>query len=285
MPQAPPREYIEKLVRLELETDIGAGDVTSSSVLPEGARAEGVVLAKAEGVVAGMPFAEATFRLLSEDVAFEPLVFDGARVKPHDVLARVRGPARMVLAAERTALNFLCHLSGVATLTRRFVDAVAGTKAKVLDTRKTLPGLRPAQKYAVRCGGGENHRMGLFDMILVKDNHIAAAGGIEKALDALFGRGKPELPVEVEVASLGELEVALRYPVDRIMLDNFSPRQVEEALALRERLGKDVPFECSGGITLENVRAYAETGVEYISIGALTHSAPQLDISLELRIS
>ncbi len=283
--ESPSETYIEEIVRRELEVDIGSGDITSTSVLPESAIAEAVLIAKAYGVLAGVNFAAKAFEIVSPKTIFSPRKRDGELISPREVIADVSGRAVDVLSAERTALNFLGHLSGIATITRKFVDAVAGTKAVILDTRKTTPGLRIAEKYAVRCGGGKNHRMGLHDMILIKDNHIAASGGIEDVLKKLYSTGKkPRVPVEVEVTDLQQLSVALTYPLDRIMLDNFSIDAVQSAMELRAEIGANIPFECSGGITLENVRAYAETGVEYISVGAITHSAPQLDLSLEVSI-
>ncbi len=276
------REYIEKLVRAELETDIDGGDITSQMVLPPACRARGDIVAKQDGVIAGIDFARTAFLLVDQTTDFVPLKTDGQRVSAGDKIAHIEGDARSVLAAERTALNFLGHLSGIATLTARVVQKISPYGTKVLDTRKTTPGLRFAEKYAVRCGGGTNHRMGLYDMILVKDNHIAAAGGLENVLAALFDNGKPAVPVEIEVTNLEQLELVLAYPVDRILLDNFSPERVRQAVRLREKLQKSVPFECSGGITLENAEEYARAGVEFISMGAITHSAPQFDLSLEI---
>ena len=277
-----PKDYISNVVRGALSEDIGEGDITTNSIVPSGIKVRGEFLAKSNGVICGLAFVETAFRILDENIKFIPNIADGDDVTVGQVIATVEGDARAILSAERTALNFLTHLSGIATLTRKFVDAISGTKTKILDTRKTTPLLRLAEKYATYCGGAQNHRIGLYDMILVKDNHIAIAGGIKNALDKIYSSGKPKVPVEVEVTDLEQLETALLYPVDRIMLDNFSVEKVREAIKLRNKLGKSVPFECSGGITLENIRAYAETGVEYISIGAITHSAQALDISLEI---
>ena len=277
-----PKNYISNVVRNALSEDIGKGDITTNSVVPSGIKVRGEFLAKSSGVICGLSFAETAFRVLDENIKFIPNINDGDNVTVGHIIATVEGEARAILSAERTALNFLTHLSGIATLTRKFVDAISGTKTKILDTRKTTPLLRLAEKYATYCGGAQNHRIGLYDMILVKDNHIAIAGGIKNALDKIYSSGKPKVPVEVEVTDLKQLETALLYPVDRIMLDNFSVEKVREAIKLRNKLGRNIPFECSGGITLENIRAYAETGVEYISIGAITHSAQALDISLEI---
>ncbi len=277
-----PKDYISNVVRGALSEDIGEGDITTNSIVPSGIKVRGEFLAKSNGVICGLAFVETAFRILDENIKFIPNIADGDDVTVGQVIATVEGDARAILSAERTALNFLTHLSGIATLTRKFVDAVSGTKTKILDTRKTTPLLRLAEKYATYCGGAQNHRVGLYDMILVKDNHIAIAGGIKNTLDKIYSQGKPKVPVEVEVTDLEQLETALLYPVDRIMLDNFSVEKVREAIKLRNKLGRNIPFECSGGITLENIRAYAETGVEYISIGAITHSAQALDISLEI---
>jgi nicotinate-nucleotide pyrophosphorylase [carboxylating] (EC 2.4.2.19) len=269
---------ILNLIDLALAEDIGPGDVTSEAVLPPDLCLRAHIVAKQAGVVAGLPVAEAVFRRVDPSVHFTPRVGDGARVEAGTVLAEVEGPARSLLAAERTALNFLQRLSGIATLTRRFVDAVAGTRAVILDTRKTHPGHRALEKYAVRMGGGQNHRMGLYDMVLIKDNHIAAAGSITAAVRRARA-ARPELPIEVEVKDLDELREALELPVDRIMLDNFDLEAIRAAV--RIAAGR-VPLEVSGGVTLERVAELAATGVDYISVGALTHSAPALDISMEV---
>lgn len=269
---------ISTLIDLALAEDIGPGDATSEAVLPLDLRLRAHIVAKQAGVIAGLPVAEAVFRRVDPSVCFTPRVRDGARVEAGTVLAEVEGAARSLLAAERTALNFLQRLSGIATLTRRFVDAVAGTRAVILDTRKTHPGYRVLEKYAVRMGGGQNHRMGLYDMILIKDNHIAAAGSITEAVRRARA-AYPDLPLEVEVKNVDELQEALELPVDRIMLDNFDLEAIRAAV--RVAAGQ-VPLEASGGVTLERVAALAATGVDYISVGALTHSAPALDISMEV---
>ena len=269
---------ILNLIDLALAEDIGPGDVTSEAVLPPDLRLRAHIVAKQAGVVAGLPVAEAVFWRVDPSVRFTPRAEDGARVEAGTVLAEVEGPARSLLAAERTALNFLQHLSGIATLTRRFVDAVAGTRTVILDTRKTHPGHRALEKYAVRMGGGQNHRMGLYDMVLIKDNHIAAAGSITEAVRRARA-AHPDLPVEVEVKDLDELREALELPVDRIMLDNFDLEAIRAAVQMAA--GR-VPLEVSGGVTLERVAELAATGVDYISVGALTHSAPALDISMDV---
>lgn len=272
---------ILQIIRRALDEDIGPGDVTSQWTLPAELELEGKLLAKADGVVAGLAVAAAVFHLVDERVRFISLCQDGQRVRAGDVLAVVQGPARAVLGAERTALNFLQRMSGIATAARCYVDAVAGTRAVILDTRKTAPGLRVLDKWAVRLGGGQNHRFGLFDMVLIKDNHIAAAGGISQAVARVRAHNQAGLPVEVEVKSLAELEeaLAIQPPLDRIMLDNMDLETMRRAV---EMTAGRVPLEASGGVSLERVRAIAETGVDYISVGALTHSVTALDISLEV---
>jgi len=276
------QKTIEGAVTRSLAEDVGRGDVTTLWTIPAQARVEAHLLSKAEGIVAGLAVAQAVFAAIDPQPAFEATVQDGEPIHRGQVLGRVRGRARSILTAERTALNFLQRMSGIATLTRRYVEAVGGTKAIILDTRKTAPGLRLLDKWAVRLGGGQNHRMGLYDMVLVKDNHIAVAGGIAEAVRRVrMGRREREgeLEIEVEVKSLEELQEALELGVDRIMLDNMSLQQVREAV--RIAAGK-VPLEASGGVSLETVRQIADTGVDYISVGALTHSARALDISLEI---
>ncbi len=255
------------------------GDITSRVTLPADALVRGVIVAKSAGVIAGLPLAAAVFSLLGPELAVEQMAADGNAVSVGDALARVTGPARQVLAAERTALNYLGRMSGIATLTRRYVDAVAGTGAVILDTRKTAPGLRHHDKYAVRMGGGMNHRMGLYDMVLIKDNHIDAAGSITAAVERVRARYGDRYPVEVEAKTLGELHEALALRPDRIMLDNMSLEEMRRAVEIAS--GR-VPLEASGNVSLETVRPIAETGVDYISVGALTHSAPVLDVSMRL---
>jgi nicotinate-nucleotide pyrophosphorylase (carboxylating) len=281
------RARCEEIVRRALEEDIGSGDVTTLWIMSPAARLHGRFLVKKAGVVAGLLVAGLVFELLDPEVRFRPLVADGTAVFPGDVVAEVVGPGRAILSGERTALNFLQRMSGIATLTRRYVEAVAGTRAIILDTRKTAPGLRLLDKWAVRLGGGQNHRMGLYDMVLIKDNHIAAAGGITEAVERVQQERRRELEtcpersrrIEVEVKNLDELEEALALGVDRIMLDNMdlaTMRQAVEVTAGRAEL------EASGGVNLETVAAIAATGVDYISVGALTHSVRALDISLEI---
>lgn len=237
------------------------------------------IVAKAQGILAGLEVAREVFRLLDPGVNFNFHLSDGARLQPGDLIARLRGKGRAILAGERTALNFLQHLSGVATLTRRFVDEVSGTRARILDTRKTLPGLRSLEKYAVRVGGGENHRYGLYDAILVKDNHIRAAGGLEEAVRRAQSRNRKGLPLIVEVSDLKGLRAALNLGVGWVMLDNMEIEEMKAAVKITK--GRAV-LEASGRVSLSDIRMVAETGVDYISVGMLTHSAPALDISLEV---
>ena len=274
---------ILRLVERALMEDVGAGDITSEATLEEGSRAVGEFLCKEDGVIAGLEIAEMVFRLSDEAVVFRPALPDGSPVRAGQVAAAVEGDARGVLCAERVALNFLQRMSGIASLTHRYVDAVAGTRARITDTRKTVPGLRALDKMAVRLGGGVNHRFGLDDMVLIKDNHIVAAGGITAAVsrcrDYLEQHGFT-VGIEVETTSLEEVREALAcYGLQRIMLDNFPVPLMREAVAL---VNGRVEVEASGGITLETVRAVAGTGVDLISVGALTHSVRALDISLEL---
>ena len=261
-------------VRAWIAEDLGAGDLTSEAVVPEGARARAVILLKERGVVCGLEPVRAVFEALDPEVAFEGIVADGAESQGE--IARLEGDARALLGGERLALNLLGRLSGIATLTRRYVDAVDGTGATILDTRKTTPGLRGLEKYAVRCGGGTNHRLGLDDGVLIKDNHLRLAESLGAAVELAKGRGAE---VEVECESLEQVRETLGAGADWILLDNMSPPRLEEAVALA---GDRARLEASGGITLDNVRAVAETGVDFISIGALTHSARALDVSMEV---
>lgn len=263
-------------VRAWLAEDIGAGDRTSEAVVPAHVRCVASLRVREAGVVSGLAVCETVFRELDPEISFETCCADGDRVEPGE-LARLEGSAAGILGCERLALNLLGRLSGIATLTARYVDAVAGTGATVLDTRKTTPGLRALEKEAVRHGGGTNHRFGLYDAILIKENHLRLADGIATAV----GRARSEgLPVEVECETLAEVGEALAAGADRILLDNMTPPQLAEAVAL---VAGEAELEASGGITLETVRAVAETGVDFISVGALTHSARALDVSLEVQ--
>ena len=264
-----------------LGDDITQADVTSAATLSENQPMRARIFAKEPGVVAGLPIARAVFALVSPETEFANSTPDGSRVTDGQLLASATGPGRELLVAERTAINFLGRLSGVSTLTRRFVDALAGTATKILDTRKTTPGFRLLDKYAVRMGGGENHRMGLFDMALVKENHIDGAGGLKEAVERVRMRYGDSLPIEVEVKDLAELELALTLPVNRIMLDNMDLETTGQAVQITA--GR-IPLEASGNMTLERVRSVANTGVDYISVGALTHSARVLDISMRMNV-
>jgi nicotinate-nucleotide pyrophosphorylase (carboxylating) len=274
-------DAVAALVRSAVEEDLAGGvDVTSAATVPADQIAVGDFTARADGVVAGLLVAEAVVEVVCEGTAqIVAPVADGARVRAGDVLLTVTAPTRALLTAERTALNLLCHLSGVATLTAQWVDAIAGTGAAIRDTRKTTPGLRALEKYAVRCGGGVNHRMALSDAALVKDNHVVAAGGVREAFDAVRAMW-PGLPVEVEVDSLDQLDAVLAAGADLVLLDNFAVAQTQAAVA---RTAGRARLESSGGLSLGVARAYAETGVDYLAVGALTHSAPVLDIGLDLR--
>jgi len=274
-----PAPLVAEAVARALAEDLGlVGDITTDATIPPDAKASGVFRTRKPGVIAGMQVAREAFRQLDSDVRFEAEVTDGSKVGARTVIARVSGHARVLLTGERVALNFLGRMSGIATLTRTYVDAIAGTKAHIIDTRKTTPGLRAFEKYAVRCGGGMNHRIGLFDAVLIKDNHIVAAGGIGGAMAAARARAGHMVKIEVEVDSLDQLDEALAARVDAVLLDNMSPDQMREAVA---RANGRVILEASGGVTLASLRAIAETGVDLISSGALTHSAPVLDIGLD----
>jgi len=279
-----PPAGLARLVRAALDEDLAGGvDVTSAATIPSGQYGVAVAAPRATGVVAGIPVAAAVFRLASDGrVDAQPAMHDGQRVADGDVLLQVRGPVRDVLTAERTALNLLCHLSGVATLTRRWVEAVAGTGAAIRDTRKTMPGLRVLEKYAVRCGGGVNHRMGLWDAALVKDNHVAAAGGVRAAFEAVR-QVDPDIELEIEVDTLAQAREAIDAGAQLVLLDNMAPAQMVEAVGMARSAPHRVLLEASGGLRLENAHEVAATGVDYLAVGALTHSAPVLDIGLDLR--
>ena len=269
---------VDAIIRNALAEDIGDGDVTTLNTIPAQAQVVGRFLAKADGVTAGLQVAERVFRQLDPQVEFETLVGDGEMVETGDVVAVVRGSGRAILTGERTALNLMQRMSGIATQTRRYVDAVAGSSAIILDTRKTVPGLRVLDKWAVRLGGGQNHRFGLYDMAMIKDNHIAAVGGLREAVERIQAGGA-NVPIEVEVTNLEQLREALSLPVQRIMLDNMSMAEMREAVQITA--GR-IPLEASGNVSLQTVAAIAATGVDYISSGSLTHSVIALDISLEL---
>ena len=281
LPAALPAVMIEPLVRAALLEDLGrAGDLTSDAIIPADAMARAVLQAREPGVVAGLDLAETAFRLIDARLSFEVLKGDGERVAPGDDIAVVEGPARGLLTAERVALNFLGHLSGVASATASIVDAIAGTKAKVVDTRKTLPGLRAVQKHAVRLGGGANHRFGLDDAVLIKDNHIAVAGSVAAAVERARAYVGHLVRIEVEVDTLEQLREALAAGVEAVLLDNMTSGTLREAVAM---VGGRAVTEASGRITSQTARAIAESGVDLISVGWLTHSARVLDIGLDYR--
>jgi nicotinate-nucleotide pyrophosphorylase (carboxylating) len=274
------QEQIDAVVAAALAEDVGAGDATTIALVPEEARCRAELLLEEAGVVCGVPVAAAVFRMLDPSVRVDPGLEEGTAVSDVPaVLAEIEGPARAVLSGERVALNLLGRLCGIASLTRRFVELTQGTPTAVLDTRKTTPGLRALEKYAVRCGGGSNHRAGLYDGVLVKENHLRLAGGVTAALAALDGR-TDGLPVEVEAETLAEVREAVDAGAPRILLDNMSPEEVREAV---EAVAGRARLEASGGVSLSTVRAYAETGVDFVSVGALTHSARSLHVSLEVR--
>lgn len=278
-----PSEALKRLISAALEEDVGAGDFTTLWTVPPEALGEASVVAKAPLVVAGMEAALAVFRTVDPGLALSALVEDGGAANPGDVVLEIRGSLRSILTAERSALNFLGHLSGIATLTRTFVEEVEGTGTTILDTRKTTPGWRYLEKAAVKAGGGGNHRVGLHDMILIKDNHLASAGGVRAAVEGVRRENALGLKVEVEVSDGMELGEALEAGVDRILLDNMTTEEMAEAVTTVRRHGGPRPeLEASGNMDLSRVRAVAETGVDFISVGALTHSAPVADFSLRV---
>lgn len=278
-----PELLVEQAVRAALAEDFGlAGDLTSQATLSKDASATATLSAREPGVIAGLPLVAAAFRLVGDGVTFEGSVRDGDRVAAGGVVGHVWGNARQVMAAERTALNFLNHLSGIATLTRRFVDAVEGTGARICDTRKTTPGLRAFQKYAVRCGGGSNHRFALDDAILIKDNHIAVAGGAGAAYAAARAFAGHLVAIEIEVATLDQLEEVLQAGATIVLLDNMDNETLARAVEINKGRAR---LEASGGVKLERVRSIAETGVDYISTSQITMAAPPLDLGLDVQIA
>ncbi len=272
----------EALIDRALAEDLGEGDHTTRSTIPAAARGAARLIVKEDGVLAGVELAEAIAQRYDPELSLKVYLLDGALVQKGDIAFTLLGNQRSILVVERLILNFMQRMSGIATMTRRYVDAVAGTGCRLLDTRKTSPGLRAIEKWAVRIGGGENHRMGLYDMVMIKDNHADFAGGIPQAViaaKAYLEQNGLDLPIEVETRNMEEVETALAVGgIQRIMLDNFDPQTLRVAV---ERIGKLHETEASGGIVLSNIRAYAETGVDFISVGALTHSVPSLDLSLK----
>ena len=274
-----PQNLVDAAIRDALDEDLGlAGDITTNATVAANATANAVIAARKPGIVAGLALAEAAFRAVGPETDFTIETGDGEAVKPGAVIARISGNARALLTAERVALNFLGRLSGIATLTRQYVDRVAGTHAKIVDTRKTTPGLRAFEKYAVRCGGGFNHRVGLFDAVLIKDNHIVAAGGVARAIRAAKSAAGHMTKIEVEVDTLAQLEIVMRENVDCVLLDNMTPADLAKAVAI---VGGRCLTEASGGVNLETVKEVAQTGVDLISVGALTHSVSVLDLGLD----
>jgi nicotinate-nucleotide pyrophosphorylase (carboxylating) len=282
---------ITAVVENALLEDRATSDATSYACIDANLRATGTIIAKQDCILAGLGCVARildVYALLDGavtshyEVTSHPEIFDGVRLHDRQTIAVIRHNARVILSCERVILNFLQRMSGIATLTRRFVDAVSGTKARILDTRKTVPGLRMFDKYAVRCGGGQNHRLDLSDGVLIKNNHIALAGGILPVLERAHRNRRGSQPIEVEVRTLAELEQALTQGAEAVLLDNMSVESVREAVSRCAHAQRRIPVECSGGITLENVRAYAETGVDFISVGALTHSAIAVDMSLRV---
>lgn len=282
LPAAMPGLIVDEAVRAALREDIGrSGDITTLATIPPDARASASLATRQDGTLAGLDCVAVTFAALDKDIRIRMEAQDGARLSAGDRIAEISGPARPILTGERVALNFLGHLSGIATATARFADAIAGTAAKICCTRKTTPGLRAFEKYAVRCGGGSNHRFGLDDAILIKDNHIAVAGGVRPAIDRARAYAGHLVAVEVEVDTLDQLREALEAGPDVVLLDNMAPATLREAVALTAGRCRT---EASGGITPETVRAVAETGVDFISTGWITHSAPVLDLGLDIQI-
>ncbi len=265
-------------VRRALQEDVGSGDITAL-LLPEEARAEAAVISREHAVICGRPWFDQTFQLLDEEVRVDWRIDDGDTVEPNQILCVVYGPARALLSGERCALNFLQTLSATATRTRRYVDAIAGTEVQLLDTRKTIPGLRRAQKYAVRCGGGRNHRMGLYDGVLIKENHIAAAGSVVEAIDQARHHAPHGIAIEVEVENLHELHEALAAGADIVLLDNMDLATLHEAVTITDGRAK---LEASGGVTLDTIRDIAETGVDYISVGGITKHVQAVDLSMRV---
>lgn len=275
-----PKVALSKIIKQALKEDIGSGDITTNLVVNSDQIVNAEIVAKSEGILAGCDIVRMVFKCLDPKVKVRFNLKDGERFHSGQVIAQISGKATALLSGERTALNFLCRLSGIASLTRKFVDMVSDTKAKILDTRKTTPLLRDWEKYAVRVGGGTNHRMGLYDMILIKDNHIKVAGSITEAIKRVQKNNKKKLLMEVETKNLKEVREALALKVPVIMLDNMNIRQITQAVKLAKGKAK---LEVSGGVNLRNVRKIAQTGIDYISVGAITHSAPIVDMSMKIK--
>lgn len=281
-----PSVMVDDAVRAALREDLGrAGDITTLATIPPDAIADVVIASREDGVLSGMPLARAAFRAINPDIQFETLIDDGEALAPGDVVARIKGRARDVLSAERVALNYLGHMSGIASATAQFAKRIAHTKARVVCTRKTTPGLRAFEKYAVRCGGGANHRFGLDDAVLIKDNHIGVVGNVADTIEAARAYIGHLVKIEVEVDTLEQLAEALSANPDVVLLDNMDAAILRQAIALVEKLNPATKTEASGGIKLDTIAEKAETGVDYISTGWITHSAPVLDLGLDMAIS
>ncbi len=273
-------KHLEILIKQALEEDIGTGDITTNALIPETMERSATMIAKSAGVIAGLQVAEAVFRSLSPRITWNPLVKDGDKVENGTLLVELSGSYRALLSGERLALNFLQRMSGIATMTNLFVHQVANYDVKILDTRKTVPGLRLLDKYAVKAGGGENHRIGLYDMVLIKDNHIKVAGGIKNAVEQIRKQVPSDMKIEVETTSVAEVQEALEMNADIIMLDNMSSEMMKRCVGIIDHRAK---VEASGNMSIERVKEVAATGVDYISIGALTHSVTALDISMNIK--
>lgn len=271
---------IDKIIEQALLEDIGTGDITTESIIPSNLKAKGIIKTSEEGVVAGLDIVFLVFIKLDSEICFQPKIKDGNKILPGEILGEITGPARTILKGERVALNFLQRMSGIATITSKFCQQVKDFPVRIFDTRKTTPGLRILEKYAVRMGGGHNHRFGLYDAVLIKDNHIAVAGGIKSAVNSVRKQISHTAKIEVEVENLSQLQEALKVQVDTIMLDNMDLETMKEAVKM---VKGEALIEASGGITLEKVREIAQTGVDLISVGALTHSVKSLDISMEIK--
>lgn len=278
--EKPDKQYIKNLIEQALKEDIGNGDITTNALIPDAMVSTATMVAKANGIIAGMEVAEEVFRFLSPEIVWNPLVQDGDKIEKGTLLVEMSGPFRALLTGERLALNFLQRMSGIATMTHLFVKQVADYEVKILDTRKTVPGLRLLDKYAVKAGGGENHRIGLYDMVLIKDNHIKVAGGIKNAVEQIRKEIPAGMKIEVETTTLAEVQQALEMNADIIMLDNMTNETMRICV---KTINHRVKVEASGNINLERVREVAATGVDYISIGALTHSVTALDISMNIK--
>jgi nicotinate-nucleotide pyrophosphorylase (carboxylating) len=276
-------KYVAAVINNAIKEDLGSADITTKGIIKFKQTATGRIRAKQAGIICGQDIAASVFYRLNKDSKYRGLIKDGHKAEKGDIIAEIKSDLKSLLSGERIALNFLMHLSGIATLTSQYVEAVKGLKVKILDTRKTTPGLRLLEKQAVKTGGGDNHRIGLYDMYLIKDNHIEAAGSISKAIEAcLAHRGGKKTKIEIEAKYLSQIKEALKYKIDRIMLDNMTPNMMKKAVRLIRELNSKIEIEASGNVSLKSVRKIAQTGVDLISIGKLTHSAPALDLSMDI---